>query len=86
MREEFEALETQVQTLVSDVDGLKKDNIDTKQQLTEISKNQDRGFKDLMQAISEIRAGIPSVSASSDAAPVHSPPPRATPASKHQKV
>lgn len=81
-----EALETQVQALISDVDGLKKDNIDTKQQLTEISKNQDRGFKDLMQAISEIRAGIPSVSASSDAAPVHTPPPRLSPVPKHQKV
>ena len=71
-----EKLEAQVETLIGDIEGLKQDSVDTKQKLTEISNNQNRGFKDLMDMISEMHAA----SASSNAAYAHSPP------SKHQKI
>ncbi|CAE7264837.1 unnamed protein product [Symbiodinium natans] len=77
-----EALEAQMEAMKGDVDTLKKDNLDTKQKLSEISDNQNRGFRDLLEAISEIRASMPS----SPSTFAHSPPSKVSPATKHQKV
>ena len=79
-----DALETQVATLKQDIEAVKKDGADTKQQLAEISSNQNRGFQDLLTAISEIRANMSAAANSSQQN--HSPPSKQSPPNKHPRL
>ncbi|CAE7383556.1 unnamed protein product [Symbiodinium sp. CCMP2592] len=79
-----DALETQVATLKQDIEAEKKDGADTKQQLPEISSNQNRGFQELLTAISEIRANMSSAANSSQQN--HSPPSKQSPPNKHPRL
>ncbi|CAE6944519.1 unnamed protein product [Symbiodinium natans] len=51
-----DVLEKQLGQAVKDIEALRSDQVDTKQQLRELKSSQDVGFRDLLAAISELKS------------------------------
>ncbi|CAE7634871.1 unnamed protein product [Symbiodinium necroappetens] len=73
-----DALEKQLGQAVKDIEALRSDQLDTKEQLRDLKSSQDVGFRDLLMAIQELKAG----SFASNSSPAHA----ISPPSKQQRV